>query len=110
MMHNTIADTKTKVIGVFQMLVKIYDTNDPIGANIVLPNILLNSKFVYNAVYPITDKEDDNLCFWRCLAKYFNPKVPHRKLIKISKKLFNEFYNKPHKNYEGVNVTEFDDI
>jgi len=50
------------------------------------------------------------LCFWRCLAKHLNPKVAHRKLIRISKKLCNEFYNKTHKNYEGVNVTEFDDI
>jgi len=108
--HKNLADTKTKVLGVFQMIVKLYNMKDPIGANIILPDIILNSKFLYNAVYPIAGKDDDKLCFWRCLAKYFNPSTPHRKLIRISKKLFREYYNVSPKEYAGVNVTEFDDI
>ena len=102
-------DTKTKIIGVFQMMIKIFHTNNPIGSNIVLPDILNNPKLVYTAFNTMT-KEDDNMCFWRCLAKHLNKKVVNKRLVKIAKDLFKQYYQKSSKDYEGVNVTEFNDI
>ena len=43
-------DTKTKAIGIYQLFVKVYLLNDPIGAQIKIPDVLLNSKTVYTLI------------------------------------------------------------
>ena len=55
-------------------------------------------------------KEDDNMCFWRCLAKHLNNDVVNKKLVRISKELYKEYYNIDSGNYLGVNISEFDEI
>ena len=52
-----IRDTKTKVIGIYQIFIKVYDMKYPIGSNLYLPDIILISKFIYTAMNIIT-KED----------------------------------------------------
>ena len=85
-------NSKTKAIGIYQLFVKVYLLKDPIGAQIQLPEVLLNSKSVYTALNTVT-KEDDKMCFWRCLAKYYNPSVHHLQLIKFAKLLYYKYYN-----------------
>ena len=64
-----IRNTKTKVIRIYQFFNKVYDMKYSIGSDLYLPDIILNRKFIYTAMNIVT-KEDDKLCFWRCLAKH----------------------------------------
>ena len=101
---NNIKNSKTKAIGIYQLFVKLYNTENPIGTNVFLPDIILNSKFIYSALNIVT-KEDNTLCFWRCLAKHQNQDIKNEKLIKISKILFFYKYygnNKQIKDYLGL--------
>ena len=105
-----IRDTKTKVIGIYQLFIKVFDMKYPIGSNLYLPEIILNSKFIYTALNIVT-KKDDKLCFWRCLAKMKYPKLENKKLIKKSKKLFKKYYpNQNINDYSGVDISEFNKI
>ena len=83
----------------------------PIGSNLYLPDILLNSKFVYTALNIVT-KEDDKLCFWRCLAKYKFPNIENKKLLHKSKILFKKQYtnDKSINEYSGINIYEIDKV
>ena len=42
-----IQDTKTKVFWVYQLYIKIYHTENPVGTNFILPPEILNSKFIF---------------------------------------------------------------
>ena len=57
---NFVRDTKTRVIGIYQLFVQIYQTSSPIGAGVILPPIILNSKYVYPALNGYS-KEDNNV-------------------------------------------------
>ena len=117
-------NSKVKALGIYQLFVKIYLLKDPIGAQVQLPEKILNSKFVYSALNTIT-QEDDKLCFWRCLAKYKHPDVRNNKLIKASKDLFYKYYENEevkakykdskilittHKKYLGLDLSEIENI
>ena len=67
-------DTKTLLLGIWSMYVKIFETNQPIGSVVQLPGKIRNSKFIYSALNINTRRkdEDDHLCFWRCLAYHMN--------------------------------------
>ena len=104
-------NSNTKAIGIYQLFVKIFTLNDPIGSQIKLPDVLLKSKNVYTALNTITH-EDDKLCFWRCLAKHYHQNVHIKQLIKASKDLYYKYYGKDvkHKDYLGVNIHELENI
>ncbi len=52
----------------------------------------------------------NNLCFWYCLAHHKYPKQRLDRLSSIVKKLFEEYYKRNFKNYQGVDEEELDSI
>ena len=56
-------DTKTRLLGVYSMAVKVIRLYFPIGAKIQLPNYIKNSNYIIGL-----EDADNNLCFWACLA------------------------------------------
>ena len=50
------------------------------------------------------------ICVSGCLANHLNNDVVNKKLVRISKELYKEYYNIDSSNYLGVNISEFDEI
>ena len=60
---NRFKDTKTRLIGVYSMAVKVIRLDYPIGSKIKLPDYIKRSKFIVGL-----ENTDNNLCFWGCIA------------------------------------------
>lgn len=82
--------------------IKLTILNANIGAKIILPDFIKNSKSIIGL-----ENYNDNLCFWRCLAiQLFNIKRVSNASTK-ARELFYEYYNnKDYKKYAGVNLSE----
>lgn len=82
--------------------IKLTILNSNIGAKIILPDFIKNSKSIIGL-----ENYNDNLCFWRCLAiQLFNIKRVSNASTK-ARELFYQYYkNKDYKKYAGVNLSE----
>src|SRR5271165_6454287 len=97
-------DTKTRMIGVYSMAVKVVRLYYPIGSKIKLPEYIKKSKLIVGL-----EDVDNNLCFWACLA--LAEGVRNDRYIRKSKELYASFYkNETFRNYEGFDyVNELDE-
>ena len=96
-------DTKTRLIGVYSMAVKVIRLDYPIGSKIKLPEYLKTCKNIIGL-----ENVDNNLCFWVCLA--LAEGCRRDRYISKAKELFNKFYiNKTVDDYGGFDfVNELD--
>jgi hypothetical protein len=89
--------SSNKLIGVFQMRVKIFDMEHRIGANIPLPEFILKSRNINSMV-----ESKNNMCFWNCLAYHETNK---RECYGLGKELYEKYYEtKPNKTYGGFDI------
>jgi hypothetical protein len=91
---NKFPDTKTRLIGVYSMAVKVIRLDFPIGAKIQLPNYIKKSNHIIGL-----EDVDNNFCFWACLA--LAEGCTKNRYTKKAKELFNKFYK--------TNLKQFDD-
>src|SRR5271156_1668008 len=96
-------DTKTRMIGVYSMAVKVIRLDYPIGSKTQLPKYIKTSKFIVSL-----EDVEYNLCFWACLALAEGVRID--RCIRKSKELFALFYrNGKVLGYEGFDyVNELD--
>ena len=99
-------NSKYSIERIYEYVIEIIPIPDiPIGALISLPLFIKNSKSIISF-----ENVPNNLCFWYCLAHH---KYPLQRLDRLSstvKKLFDEYYKKSFKNYQGVDEDELDSI
>src|SRR5271165_1109225 len=86
--------SKTRLIGVYSMAVKVIRLDYPIGSKIQLPDYIKKSNFIVGL-----EDVENNFCFWACLA--LAEGCTKNRCTKKAKELFNNFYRK--------NVKKFDD-
>src|SRR5271157_3093401 len=96
-------DSKTKLVGIYSMAVKVIRLDFLIGSNkIKLPQYINKSPSI-NALADC----DTNMCFWGCLALAEGCRSDC--YITKAKELFKTFYGKPwDKNYNGFNLQDLD--
>src|SRR5206468_831592 len=96
-------DSKTMLIGVYSMAVKVIRLDYPIGSKIQLPDYIRNSKFIVGL-----ENADNNLCFWACMALADGARID--RYISKAKQLFNKFYTdktvNDYKGFDFVNELE----
>ena len=80
-------DTKTRLIGVYSMAVKVVRLDYPIGSKVQLPEYIKKSNHIIGL-----DNTDNNLCFWACIALAEGSR--RDRYITKAKELFNKFYKK----------------
>ena len=95
--------TKTRLIGVYSMAVKVIRLDYPIGAKTQLPNYIKKSNHIIGL-----ENVENNLCFWACLA--LAEGCTKNRYTNKAKELFNKFYRKQNfDNYKGFDfVNELD--
>src|SRR5207248_1697881 len=79
--------SSTKLIGVYNMAVKVIRLDYPIGSKIKLPDYIKNSKFIVGL-----EEVNNNLCFWACIA--LAERSRRDRYIGKAKELFKKFYTK----------------
>jgi hypothetical protein len=84
-LNNQFPDSQTILLGVYAMAVKITRLDFPIGARIVLPPYIKDSRFI-NAL----EEVDNNMCFWACIA--LSKGFRKDRYVKKANTLFTEFY------------------
>ena len=95
-------DSSTRLLGIYNLAVKVIRLDFPIGSKTILPDYMKRSRFVIG----LQDIED-NLCFWSCIA--IAEGCGREGYIKKSKELFQSFYKKTFNNYPGFDfVNELD--
>ena len=96
-------DTKTRLIGVYSMAVKVIRLDYPIGSKVQLPEYIKISNNIIGL-----ENTENNLCFWACIALAEGARKD--RYITKSKELFNTFYKTKFKDdYEGFDlVNELD--
>src|SRR5271157_145028 len=87
-------DTKTRMIGVYSMAVKVIRLDFLIGAKIQLPDYIKKSNHIIGL-----EDVGNNLCFWACLA--LAEGCTKNRFVKRTKELFNKYYK--------TNMKKFDD-
>src|SRR5271166_1627333 len=87
-------DTKTRMIGVYHMAVKVIRLDYLIGAKIQLPDYIKKSNHIIGL-----EDVNNNICFWACLA--LAEGCTKNRFVKKTKELFNKFYK--------TNLKKFDD-
>jgi len=87
-------NTQSQLMGVYSMVVKIYDLSYLIGTCINLPPHIINSLRIISL-----DKVENNMCFWACCALMHG--CCRDKYISKTKALFTKYYGKYNNNYEG---------
>ncbi|HLX53642.1 MAG TPA: hypothetical protein VKR58_06860, partial [Aquella sp.] len=87
-------DTKTRLLGVYSMSIKVIRLDYPIGAKIQLPDYIKKSSFIIGL-----EDAENNLCFWACLA--IAEGCTKNRYITKARELFNQFYK--------TNMKKFDD-
>jgi len=80
-------DTKTRLVGIFSMGVKVTSLDFPIGSNISLPGYIRKSKYIVGL-----EDLKNNLCFWACIALATGAR--RDRYLKKAKELFVNFYQK----------------
>ena len=78
-------DTKTRLIGVFCMAVKVIRLDYPIGTKTQLPDYIKKSNFIIGL-----EDVENNFCFWACLA--LAEGCTKNRYTNKAKELFNKFY------------------
>ena len=103
-MSKRFKDSKTKLVGIYSMAVKVIRLDFLIGCNkIKLPQYIWKSRFI-NALADC----DTNMCFWACLALAEGCRKDRWKTK--AKELFKEFYSKDfNQNYKGFNLNELEE-
>ena len=97
-------DTKTRLIGIYSMGIKITLLDYAIGANINLPPHIRNSPCIISL-----DNVENNMCFWACLALMNGARKDRYK--KRMRTLFTDFYKRNNSNYEGFDyANELDQV
>ena len=100
-MSKRFKDSKTKLVGIYSMAVKVIRLDFLIGCDkIKLPEYIWKSRFI-NALVDC----DTNMCFWACLALAEGCRKDRWKTK--ARELFKEFYSKDfNQNYEGFNLNK----
>jgi len=80
-------DSKTILLGVYSMGVKITRLDFPIGSNIILPDYIKSSMFIISL-----EDVANNMCFWACMALAEGCRRDRYKAKANS--LFSTFYNR----------------
>lgn len=95
-------NTRTQVVAVFSMIVKVFRLDQRMGAIAEVPEVMkTNKSIICFAGY------DDQLCFWRCLHKGMNPGARPDRCSEGARQLYKQFYNADYTNaYGGLNVAE----
>ena len=100
-----VPNTKTKIIGIYSMAMKVTLLDFPIGSKVILPSYI---KYSTNIVG--LEGIEYHLCFWGCLA--IAEGCRRDKYIRKAKQLFKEYYSdkKSIENYIGFDFhKELDD-
>jgi hypothetical protein len=88
-------DTKTRLIGIYNMGVKVTRLDFPIGSKTKLPEHIEKSRHII-----ALENVENNLCFWVCLALATGCRKD--RCLKKARELFTEFYEtKPNVDYQG---------
>lgn len=96
--QNEMPDSRVKVKGVHNVLVRVSEVGAPMGAVISLPKEYLDNPYL-NTVYESTG----NKCFWACLAVHRG--ADRKRYMKQAKELFIDYYGvKPKRSYPGVDL------
>jgi len=100
-LDQSLPNTHSQLIGVYSIGVKIFNLSYLIGTSIILPNYILNSKYIISL-----DKVENNLSFWAnlnvltaCCALMHGFKKDA--FIKKMKELLIKYYGKYNTNYNG---------
>jgi len=89
-------DSKTRLIGIYAMDIKMTLLDYPIGSIVNLPDYIVKSKFII-----FLDNVENNMCFWTCLA--LTKEARKNGYTKLMKQLFSKNYNCYNNNYLGFN-------
>jgi hypothetical protein len=90
--------------GIYSVLVKMFDTTSPWGAQVILPDKIINNRYINTVA-----KVKHNMCFWASLAIHKGAR--HNQYMRQARRLFKDFYpDKRYQDYEGVHEKEFDAI
>lgn len=85
-------DTKTRLIGIFSMGIKITLLDYAIGSKLQLPKYIKDSHSIISL-----DDVENNMCFWACIAVMLGAK--RDSYVKLMKQLFTQTYG--HSNYKS---------
>ena len=97
-------DTKSRLIGIYAMGVKITLLDYAIGAKVKLPDYIINSKFI-NSLMDV----ENNMCFWACLALMTGCRKD--RYTKKMNELFKDNYKTMIADYPGFDyVNELDKV
>lgn len=77
-------DTKTKLIGIYSIYIKIFPTDYNIGSKIDLPEYITKNKNVCSMQDSI-----NNMCFWNCYAFHL---TKDKRSLKLAKEEFKNYY------------------
>ena len=96
-------DSKTQLLGIYAMAVKITRLDYPIGNKIELPPYIIESRSIIGL-----HEVDNNMCFWACLALATGCRRDRYKTK--AAELYTQFYSyKPPLNYAGFDyINELD--
>lgn len=96
-------DTKTKLIGIYSLGVKITRLDYPIGSNIKLPEYIKASRYIVSL-----EDVNNNMCFWSCIALAGGARRDRFK--EKAKELYRNYYKIPIcDSYDGFDyVNELD--
>ncbi len=92
--------TKTRLIGVYSMAVKVVRLDYPIGTKTQLPDYIKKSNFIIGL-----EDVENNFCFWACLA--LAEGCTKNRYITKARELFNKFYRKNVKKFDDYNGFDF---
>ena len=93
-------DTKTRLIGIYNIGVKVTRLDFPIGSKIKLPDYITKSPHIISL-----ENADNNLCFWSCIALAGGAR--RDRYLSKARELFTEFYKKkPTDYYPGFDYVD----
>jgi len=68
-LDQTLPNTQSHIIGVYSMVVKLFNSSYLIGNSIILPDYILKSKYIVTR-----NTVENNLCFWACCSLMYGCK------------------------------------
>ena len=96
-------DTKTRLIGIYSMGVKVTRLDFPIGSKTKLPDYIKKSPYIISL-----DNIENNLCFWGCIALAGGAR--RDRYLTKARQLFIEYYkmkqSDKYKGFDYVNELE----
>ena len=101
-MNVQLANTRTRVLGIYEINIKVYPLGYQIGCSINVPDILNVNKSIITI-----SEHNDYLCFFRCMAVHRGAR--RDRTTQSARDLFEKFYK--HRNfdsYQGINLSEIE--